>query len=245
MILENYSSVLASVEKACRLCGRDPSGVKLLSVSKFQETAKMEELLAAGITEFGENYVQELCQKAGLLPEAKFHMIGHLQRNKVKALMKVRPVLIESVDSERLALALQEAAKENGITQEILIQINSGNEENKTGLSFEEVLPFAEKIISGMPNLRLKGLMVVAPQVAASPESSSAASPVPDSPMPDTLEDIRPFFHKANEIFQKLKLMCATADTLSMGMTHDFTVAIEEGSTQIRVGTAIFGARHV
>lgn len=226
-VCENYKKVEKRVEEACKRSGRKRKEVTLIAVSKTKPVSMIEELLPLKVTEFGENKVQELTAKAEVLPaELHWHMIGHLQRNKVKYVVD-KACLIHSVDSLRLAEEISKEAQKKQITANILIEVNVAEEESKFGVSTAEVLPLIEQI-SLLPNIFIKGLMTIAPYVE-NPEEN-------------------------RWIFQKLKNLSidikgknfdnVTMDVLSMGMTGDYEVAIEEGATHVRVGTGIFGERN-
>lgn len=226
MVRENYREVLKRVQKACKRAGRDPKEVTLIAVSKTKPVSMIEELLEENVLDFGENKPQELRDKYEVLPkEIRWHMIGHLQRNKIKYVLD-RACLIHSVDSLKLAEAIQEEAKKRGIVVPVLVEVNAAGEESKFGIRPEETLDFVEEI-SVFPNLQVQGLMTIAPFV-------------------ENPEDNRIHFRKLYNLFIDIKdrnidnvLMC----NLSMGMTNDYEVAIEEGATMVRVGTGIFGER--
>ncbi len=225
-VSENLLSVRKRIEEACARAGRPADSVTLLAVSKTKPVSDIEELLSAGQLDFGENYVQELAEKADLLPEARFHMIGHLQRNKVSKTVG-RAVMIHSVDSFRLAEEISKESVKRGIVTEILLEVNGGNEESKFGYDFSEAANAAEEI-SALPGIRLRGLMCVAPFV-------------------DDPEKNRPIFRKMYQLAVDIRSKNADnidMNVLSMGMTGDFETAVEEGATIVRVGTAIFGERN-
>ena len=226
-VCENYKEVEKHVEEACKRAGRKREEVTLIAVSKTKPVSMIEELLPLKVTEFGENKVQELTAKAEVLPaNLHWHMIGHLQRNKVKYIVD-KACLIHSVDSLRLAEEISKEAQKKQVTANILIEVNVAEEESKFGVSTEEALSLVEQV-SLLPNIAVKGLMTIAPYVE-NPE-------------------------KNRWIFQKLKNLSidikgknfdnVTMDVLSMGMTGDYEVAIEEGATHVRVGTGIFGERN-
>ena len=227
MLIENYESVKDKVIKACERAGREPSGVKLIPVSKTKPNEMLEELYNHGIKTFGENYVQELVDKIDSLPkDIEWHMIGHLQRNKVKYIVG-KVAMIHSVDSLRLAEEINKKSLEKGIVTEILAEVNIAGEENKFGFQPEEVEEFARNV-SNLQGLRLTGLMTSAPYVLESEEN-------------------RRHFMKMRHLsvdISKKNIDNVTMNNLSMGMTNDYEVAIEEGATIIRVGTAIFGNRY-
>lgn len=226
MVRENYREVLKRVQEACKRAGRDSKEVTLIAVSKTKPVSMIEELLEENVLDFGENKPQELRDKYEVLPkEIRWHMIGHLQRNKIKYVVD-RACLIHSVDSLKLAEAIQEEAKKRGIVVPVLVEVNAAGEESKFGIRPEETLDFVKEI-SVFPNLQVQGLMTIAPFV-------------------ENPEDNRIHFRKLYNLFIDIKdrnidnvLMC----NLSMGMTNDYEVAIEEGATMVRVGTGIFGER--
>lgn len=226
VLLENYRAVRERIDRACLRAGRDPGEVTLIAVSKTKPRGMMEELIGAGVREFGENKPQELKEKYDALPkDVHMHMIGHLQRNKVKYVVG-RACMIHSLDSLRLAEAIQEEAEKKQLTMPVLVEVNVAGEASKSGLSAEETVPFVEKI-AGFSRLRVQGLMTIAPFV-------------------EDPEENRVYFQKLYQLFIDIKArnidnvnMCS----LSMGMTNDFEVAVEEGATLVRVGTGIFGER--
>ena len=226
MLKENLEKVEAQIQKACQVSGRDREEVTLIAVSKTKPVEMLQEIYDAGIRDFGENKVQELTEKYEVMPEdMKWHMIGHLQRNKVKYIVD-KVELIHSVDSLRLAQEISKEAVKKNVTVSILIEINVAGEETKFGLSAEEVLTLVEEAAK-LPNLQIKGLMTVAP-------------PVSDP------EENRPFFRKIKQLSVDItnkNIDNVTMEILSMGMTNDYAVAIEEGATMVRVGTGIFGER--
>ena len=225
-ILENYQKVDQRVSAACARVGRDRSEVTLIAVSKTKPVEDIQALIDYGVTNFGENKVQEMCAKEETLQKGlSWHMIGHLQRNKVKYLMG-KTCLIHSVDSLRLAQEIQKEAAKAGIICPVLMEINIGNEESKGGIEIDEAEVLARQIAE-MPNLKLKGLMCIAPFV-------------------DDAEENREHFRRMREKRDELSALAIPGTDireLSMGMTGDFEVAIEEGATMVRVGTGIFGER--
>ena len=224
-VTDNYFAVRKRVEEACRRAGRNPEDVTIIAVSKTKPVPMIRELLDAGHRDFGENYVQELTEKAAALPEARFHMIGHLQRNKVSKTVG-KAVMIHSVDSLRLAEEISRESLKQGITTDVLLEINGGNEENKFGYDFSEAEQAAREM-SKLPGIRIRGLMCVAPYVS-DPEENRGV--------------FRKIFQLAVDIGSK-NIDNIEMNVLSMGMTGDFEVAVEEGATMIRVGTAVFGER--
>ena len=226
MISENIDTVKRNIADACAACGRDPSSVKLIAVSKTKSAEMILEAYEHGCRAFGENYVQELVQKYDDLPgDIEWHMIGHLQRNKVKYVVG-RASLIHSVDSLRLAQEINERSEKEGVVTSILAEVNVAGEENKYGFRPEETATFAWEA-SHLKNIELRGLMTSAHYVS-DPEEN------------------RRFFRLLREIFidiDKKNIDNVKMRELSMGMTGDYKVAVEEGATMVRVGTAIFGAR--
>jgi pyridoxal phosphate enzyme (YggS family) len=227
MLKENLEEVEEKIAKACEHAGRAREEVTLIAVSKTKPVEMLQEIYDEGIRDFGENKVQELTEKYEVMPkDMKWHMIGHLQRNKVKYIVD-KVTLIHSVDSLRLAETISREAEKKGVTVPILIEVNIAGEETKFGLSSkEEVISLTEQI-AALPNLSVKGLMTVAP-------------PVKDP------EENRPFFREIRQLSVDItnkNIDNVSMEILSMGMTNDYTVAIEEGATMVRVGTGIFGAR--
>lgn len=205
---------------ACQRTGRDPSSVQLVSVSKGHPEELIRVAYDAGMRVFGENYAQELAEKATRLsdlPEIRWRFIGHLQRNKVKLIERARAT-VDTVDSSRLALAISKRAKVRGATVEVLVQVNIGDETQKFGCRPDQV-PALVDAVHAMPNVTLRGLMTVAPHL-------------------EDAEATRPFFAALRELAEAQAL-----PELSMGMTYDLEQAVEEGSTMLRIGTAIFGPR--
>lgn len=222
---ENYDEIEARIQAACKRAGRDRSAVTLVAVSKTKPLSMLQEVASFGQVDFGENHVQEIVEKHDAFPDVRYHMIGHLQRNKVRQVVG-RTVLIHSVDSMRLAEEISKESVKRDLQTEILIEINAGNEESKYGFDFEEVREETLKIAE-LPNLTVRGFMCVAPYVA-DPEENRVV--------------FRKMYNLAVDM-QKENNDNIKADILSMGMTNDFEVAIEEGATHVRIGTAIFGAR--
>lgn len=227
ILVENLKDVRRRIAAACERVGRDPSEVVLLAVSKMKPYWNIEALLDAGQLEFGENYVQELCDKYDWIRRpVHWHMIGHLQTNKVKYIVD-KVCLIHSVDSLRLAQRIEKEAEKRGVVCDILLQVNVAQEDSKFGLESEGVIGLVQEI-SRLPHVHLVGLMESAPYVV-DPEEN------------------RCYFRKLHELFvdiQQKNIDNVDMHILSMGMTNDFEVAIEEGATMVRVGTAIFGERH-
>ena len=226
MITENLEQVRKNIEEACRAVNRDPGEVTLISVSMTKPVYMLQDAYDAGSRDFGENKVQEIMDKYPQLPsDIRWHMIGHLQRNKVKYIVD-KVALIHSVDSVRLAETIDKEAEKHGVIANILIEVNVAKEESKFGLMPEEVPEFVEKI-AGFPHIRVKGIMTIAPFVEN----------------PDEIRPIFAHFRKLSVDIAKKNIDNITMSILSMGMTNDYPVAIEEGATMVRVGTGIFGAR--
>ena len=226
-VCDIYKSVEEKVIQACKRAGRDPSEVTLIAVSKTKPISMIEELLPLGVRDFGENKVQELTEKAEILsPEIRWHMIGHLQRNKVKYVVD-KACLIHSVDSLRLAEEISKEAGKKNRTASVLLEVNVAGEESKFGIAPEEALPLAKEI-AGLPHIQIKGLMTIAPYTE-DPENNR-----------NFFRDLR----KLSVDIAQENIDNVTMNVLSMGMTGDYEVAIEEGATHVRVGTGIFGERN-
>ena len=226
MIKENLEEVEARITRACERSGRERSEVTLISVSKTKPVEMLQEAYDAGSRDFGENKQQEIREKYPQLPtDIRWHMIGHLQRNKIKYIID-KVCMIHSVDSIRLAEAIDEEAKKHGIVMPVLIEVNVAEEESKFGVHLDEVESLIRQI-SELSNIQVQGLMTIAP-------------------FTENAEDNRIYFRKLRNLYVDIKdknidnvNMC----NLSMGMTGDYEVAVEEGATMVRVGTGIFGAR--
>jgi pyridoxal phosphate enzyme (YggS family) len=215
-VLERLPEVRAGIERAAERSGRDSSSVTLIAVTKVFPASAIREAYEAGLRDFGENYVQEFESKApelGDLPDARFHLIGHLQSNKAKRASELFSV-IQTVDSVKLARRLDEAAR----PVDVMCEVKLSSEEAKSGADPGE-LPALIDAIRASKNLRLLGLMTM-------------------PPWSEDGEQSRPYFRRLRELGSKFAL-----PHLSMGMSHDFEVAIEEGATLIRIGTALFGKR--
>lgn len=226
MIKENLNRVQENIRNACARAGRKEDEVTLIAVSKTKPVFMLEEAYALGVRDFGENKVQELVDKAGQLPEdIRWHMIGHLQRNKVKYIID-KVYLIHSVDSLRLAEEISKEAVKHGVTANILIEVNVAGEESKFGVSPEDTPGLIEEI-SRLPAIQVRGLMTIAPFV-------------------EKAEDNRIIFNALLKLYvdiSRKNIDNVHMDFLSMGMTGDYEVAVEEGATFVRVGTGIFGER--
>lgn len=227
MIRENLEQVRKNIEEACRAVGRDPSEVTLIAVSKTKPVPLLREAYDAGARCFGENKVQEIMDKYPQLPEdIQWHMIGHLQRNKVKYIVD-KAAMIHSVDSLRLAEAIEQEAAKHEVQVPILLEVNVAEEESKFGLKMDEVLPLIETV-SGFPHIRILGLMTIAPYVED----------------PEENRDIFRQLKKLSVDIEAKNINNVNMSVLSMGMTGDYQVAVQEGSTMVRVGTGIFGERN-
>ena len=225
-IKENLANVRKNIEDACKKVGRDVSEVTLITVSKTKPLSDLRIAYEEGSRDFGENKVQELVSKIDEMPsDVKWHLIGHLQRNKVKYIAG-KVAMIHSVDSYRLAEEINVQAKKNSCVIPILIEINSAGEDTQFGIKPEEAEELIREI-SELENVKVSGLMTIAPNVA-NPEENRAYFKA----MKDLFVDI------SSKNIDNVEMK-----VLSMGMTNDYMVAVEEGATMIRVGTGIFGAR--
>lgn len=228
-VRDNYNEILRRKNEACIRAGRNPEDVLLLAVTKLHTVEEIDEAIEAGATDAGENKVQELLSKYGNTKPVKWHLIGHLQTNKVKSIID-KVVMIHSVDSIRLANEINKRAVAAGLVMDILIEINSAMEESKSGIAGEDLNDLVKEIVETCENIRIRGIMCI-PPYGQDPEVT------------------RGYFKEAKALFEGLKELelpreRALIDTLSMGMSGDFEVAIEEGSTIVRVGSSIFGARN-
>ena len=226
MIKSNLDIVEKNILSACEKVGRNRDEITLIAVSKTKPVSLLNDAYEAGIRDFGENKVQEMCDKFECMEkDIRWHMIGHLQTNKVKYLIG-KTTLIHSVDSYKLACEIEKQAAKHDVIMDVLIEVNIAEEETKFGLSEEAVIELVKEV-SKLPHVRVKGLMTVAPYVVDS-------------------EDNRPFFRKIKQLsvdINNQNIDNVSMDILSMGMTGDYQVAIEEGATMVRVGTGIFGER--
>lgn len=227
MLKENLAQVEKNIEAACKKAGRDRSEVTLVAVSKTKPVSMLQEIYNEGIRDFGENKVQEIEAKYPELPkDIRWHMIGHLQRNKVKHVID-KACLIHSVDSYRLAEEINIQAKKKNLVIPILVEVNIADEESKFGISKEDAMELVKQI-SELENLRIQGLMTIAPFV-------------------EDPEENRTYFRGIKQLSVDIaskNIDNVSMNMLSMGMTGDYMVAIEEGATIVRVGTGIFGARN-
>ena len=226
MLKENLEEVEKNIQEACRRSGRDRRDVTLVAVSKTKPAEMVQEAYDLGQRDFGENKVQELTAKCQVLPEdIRWHLIGHLQTNKVKYIVG-KTCLVHSVDSIKLAAAISKEAVKHGCTVPVLIEVNVAGEESKFGVSPEETEALVREA-SALPALEIRGLMTIAPNVS-DPEKN------------------RPVFRRLKELSVDIagkNINNVTMNVLSMGMTGDYQVAVEEGATIVRVGTGIFGQR--
>lgn len=213
-------------ERRAKLKNRPPQPVKLIAVTKNHSTAEMQQAIDCGLIAVGENRVQEALAKQDVFQGIlEYHLLGHLQTNKVKQAVSLFD-LIHSLDSEKLARQISRVAGDIAKVQQVLLEVNVAGEATKFGVSLADTLDFA-KLVSELPNLAVSGLMTIAPHY-------------------DDPEATRPLFHSLYEKFLAIKQACipnCTMQWLSMGMTNDYPVAIEEGANMVRIGTAIFGAR--
>lgn len=228
-VRENYLEVLNKKNQAALRAGRNPEDITLMAVTKLHTVDEINEAIDAGATDIGENKVQELLSKYEDVKPVRWHLIGHLQTNKVKQIID-KVVMIHSVDSLHLAEEINKRAGNAGLVMDILIEINVGEEETKTGIQAEELMDLAKKITDTCENVQLRGVMCI-PPYGEDPEVS------------------RKYFRETRELFEKLQQLGlpedrALIDTLSMGMSGDYETAVEEGSTIVRVGSAIFGKRN-
>ena len=226
-LAKNYNAVKENIKKACEQAGRSQEEVTLLAVSKTKPVDMLMDVYHAGARDFGENKVQELVDKIPQLPsDIRWHLIGHLQRNKVKYIVD-KVAMIHSVDSLRLAETIEKEAAKKAVIVPILIEVNVAQEESKFGLKPEEVLPFIEQI-ADFSHIQINGLMTIAPYV-------------------DNAEENREIFRELKKLSVDIaakNINNVIMSVLSMGMTGDYMVAVQEGATMVRVGTGIFGARN-
>lgn len=227
MIKDNLKEVQSNISAACERAGRNPHEVTLIAVSKTKPVEMLMEAYDAGVRDFGENYVQELVDKIEVMPDdIRWHMIGHLQRNKVKYIVG-KVCMIHSVDSLRLAEEISKKSVKKNVVTDILVEVNVGMEDTKFGISLDNAYETVKQM-SLLPNIVIRGFMTSAPFV-------------------ENAEDNRKIFNDLHKITVDIKaknIDNTTMDVLSMGMTNDYIVAVEEGASMVRVGTGIFGARN-
>lgn len=226
-IQENIARIQAKIETARAKSPHPDLPVTLVAVSKFHSVDEIREAQAAGARVFGENRIQELLPKLDALEDEQvpFHVIGHLQTNKVRQIVG-RVAMIQSLDSERLAQEIEKRAAAKDVTVSVLVQVNMAGEEQKYGMPPEEVKAFLERF-ADFPHLRCEGLMFIAPNL-------------------EDKNELRPYFKGLHEMFkeyQTLEIPNVSMTHLSMGMSGDYDVAIEEGATMVRIGSAIFGKK--
>lgn len=226
-IARNLLEIDGRIQAACARVGRDAADVRLIGVTKMVPVARIREGVEAGVRILGENYVQEAQKKIEALSDlaVSWHFIGHLQSNKAKMVLEAFEC-IHSVDRESLARELDRQAHKVGRLVPVLLQVNTGQEDSKSGLAPEELLPFFRRLLA-WDGLDVRGLMALPPYY-------------------DDPEHVRPHFRRLRELLQRLREQSGTPEKLSelsMGMSHDFEVAIEEGATMVRIGTALFGTR--
>ena len=222
-VVERLKVVRASIENAARRSGRSPSDVTLVAVSKTWPADVALEAISAGVTDLGENRAQEFKEKASLLEgKARWHFIGHLQTNKVRQVVGACE-LIHSVDRLALAEAIDRRASARGLVQDVLIEVNVADDPSKHGIEPARAIALAEEV-DAMAGVKVRGLMTM-------------------PPYPDEPEESRPYYKELAALSKQLLVELPEAAELSMGMTRDFEVAVEEGATVVRIGTAIFGPR--
>ena len=220
MLAENYQKVLSAINEASRRSGRSSGEVTLIAVTKTVGIAEVRQAVSLGISDFGENRVQDAASKVGNMPAVRWHFIGHLQTNKAKDVLPAYH-MIHSLDRLSLAEALQRCADRFDKAAEVLIQVNTSGEESKFGLEPDQLPGFLKKV-NIFDRINIRGLMTMAPFVK-DPENT------------------RPYFRKLRQLRDENITSGLELPELSMGMTNDFTVAIEEGATMVRIGSALFG----
>ena len=222
----NIKRIRELKDQAAARSGRRGDEVLLVAVTKLHSPEEINEAIRCGVTDIGENKVQEIMDKYDKVDPVRWHLIGHLQTNKVKYIID-KVCMIHSVDSLHLAREIDKRAAQHGLTMDVLIQVNSAMEESKFGITTAETGEMINEILENCPNLRIRGLMCIAP-------------------FEENPDDARVYFAEVKKLYDeygKIKSPHLDFKYLSMGMSNDFEVAIEEGSTLIRVGTSIFGAR--
>jgi pyridoxal phosphate enzyme (YggS family) len=225
-VAANYRRIVERIRHAAKMAERDPRKVKILGAAKEQDIDSIEAAIASGVSLIGENYVQEAkFKRKGFAGDVEWHLIGHLQRNKAKAAVELFQV-IETLDSVELARALDNEGRKRNVTVRALIEVNLGGEETKSGVAKDKVGSLLQ-IIAELSHLRIDGLMTV-------------------PPFRESCEEVRPYFRELRHLkdqLASLKLPNVDLRELSMGMTHDYPIAVEEGATIVRIGTALFGPR--
>lgn len=223
---ENIKHIQQLKNAAAERSGRNGDDVLLVAVTKLHSTDEINEAISCGITDIGENKVQEIMDKYDRVDPVRWHLIGHLQTNKVKYIID-KVSMIHSVDSLHLAKEIDKRAAQHGLTMDILIQVNSAMEESKFGITTEETGKMIEDILENCPNIRIRGMMCIAP-------------------FEENPDDARVYFAEVKKLYDRYGAIDhpnLDFKYLSMGMSNDFEVAVEEGSNLIRVGTSIFGTR--
>ena len=225
-IAANYRKIIDRIREAAQKAGRSPQEIRLLAAAKSQTIELVQAAIGAGVRLIGENYVQESDDKRNAISEpVEWHLIGHLQRNKAKAAIKIFD-LIQTLDSVALALELDKVGKTQGKTIRTLIEVNLGDEASKSGIVQRDVAELVRRV-GDLSHVRVEGLMAV-------------------PPFKENPEEVRPYFCTLKDLqveLQCLKIPNVSLDQLSMGMTHDYPIAVEEGATIVRIGTALFGPR--
>ena len=226
-VKERLAKIQTKISEAALRADRDPAEIKLIAVSKNQDLAKIASLEEEGIIDFGESRVQDLRDRYDEFPNVKWHMIGHLQRNKVKYLARMeRCRLIHSLDSLRLAKKINKRAGMEDRVMKALVQVNIAEDENKYGLQADELIDYLYQV-ADFENLKIEGLMTILPHV-------------------EDAEEVRPYFKQMKDLSQKIareEIATVEMNELSMGMSNDFEVAVEEGATMVRIGSELFGSR--
>lgn len=218
--MQTIDNVRAQIKEAAQRVGRNPDEIALVAVTKMHGPKEINEAISCGITDIGENKVQEVLSKYDDIAKGvHWHLIGHLQTNKVKSIVD-KVDMIQSVDSLHLAIEIDKRCKAIGKTMDILIQVNAAGETQKSGIAPEELFPLVDEI-KKLSNLRLRGLMQIAPDT-------------------DDTKALRKYFKTVKDLYDQIP----GADILSMGMSGDFEIAIEEGANMVRIGTKIFGERN-
>jgi pyridoxal phosphate enzyme (YggS family) len=225
-IADNIAAVRAQIRDCARRAGRDAETIRLIAVTKTRTPDEINEAIRAGVTDIGENKVQEILDKFNAVSRVNWHMIGHLQRNKVKYIID-KVTLIHSVDSLRLAEEIDLRAARRGAAMDILVQVNAAGEASKFGVSVPETGALIRAIADRCEHIRIRGLMCIAP-AAGDPETTGGY-----------FKQVKTLFDEYGRLSHKR----LNFQYLSMGMSHDFGVAISEGANMVRIGTALFGAR--
>jgi pyridoxal phosphate enzyme (YggS family) len=225
-VAANYRKIMDRISEAALKAGRNPQEIKLLAAAKSQSIESIGAAIAAGVGLVGENYVQEAKHKRQAISQhVEWHMIGHLQRNKVEPALKTFD-MVQSLDSAALALELEKEGKKRGKTVRTLVEVNLGDEQSKSGIAQDAVVELLKRV-GDLAHLRVEGFMAI-------------------PPFRENPEEVRPFFNALKNLqaeLQCLKIPNVVLNELSMGMTHDYPIAVEEGATIVRIGTALFGPR--